>query len=464
MCRDVTQSGNTAPRPNIIHVMADDMGYGDFGLFNGQASTTPALDELSLSSLCLTQHYSASCVCTPARAGLFTGRYPQRTGAVDMRANRGLDRIALGEQTLADCFQAAGYATGLVGKWHNGVYGAAYHPCRRGFDEFLGFRGGAMSYADWRIEHNGTFERNDGRNLTDVLTDGAIDFIARHRKRPFFLCLHYNAPHAPLEAPEEDIAEFLESGQFTRGVSIVYALIKRMDAGIERLRNALARRGLAENTLFLFTSDNGPDMGLSGEICTIRHNSGFRGAKCSVYEGGIRVPCLVHWPAAGFSSGRQLETFVHFTDWLPTFLAAADIPLPAGVRLDGQNVLPALQGEPPEVEPRRFWQWNRYAPVGTCNAAMRNGNWKLVRPAIAEAMWTAPEEADLDRAWEAAPETVTDLLSAPLPERSLPPPPPPQLYDLAQDPGEEKDLADAEPQRVRRMLAELERWFADVAG
>src|SRR5688500_5275997 len=156
------------------------MGYGDFGCFNDGRSQTPTLDALAESGVCLTQHYSASPVCAPARASLLTGRYPHRTGAVDTLEGRGLDRIALDETTVADLLRRAGYVTGLVGKWHNGAFDQRYHPNQRGFDEFAGFRGGWSDYWHWRLDRNGSISAGDGRHLTDVLTQEAIDFVSRH--------------------------------------------------------------------------------------------------------------------------------------------------------------------------------------------------------------------------------------------------------------------------------------------
>ncbi len=450
--------------PNIVFIMADDMGYGDFGLFNPGISKTPAIDQLCRTGLCLSQHYSASCVCTPARAGLLTGRYPHRTGAVEMRSIRGLDRLGLREITVADLFQRAGFATGLVGKWHTGVYGAEYHPNRRGFDEFVGFRAGMMHYYDWLIERNGAFSRGDGRYLTDVFTQAAVDFLQRHRRERFFLCLHYNAPHTPLEAPENEITPFLRPGELTRGVSTVYAMIHRMDAGIARVRETLRSLGLEDNTLLLFTSDNGPAMYGSGEMCMARFNCNFAGGKGNVYEGGIRVPMVLYWPGGGLLGGRRFDGLAHFTDWLPTLCAAAGVPAPEDRVLDGWNLLPALQGEsaPDTLPRRRFWQWNRYTPVPTCNAAMRDGPWKLVRPVIPEALYTAPEEMEMDRELEMHPERFHGLLNTPEPERTLPDPPPPELYNIEQDPEETSNLASRYPGRVQRMCRALENWFDEV--
>jgi len=451
------------PRPpNIVFVMADDMGYGDFGMFNNGLSKTPAIDQVARAGVCLTQHYSASCVCTPARAALLTGRYPHRTGAIEMRSIRGLDRLSLRERTVADLFKQAGFTTGLIGKWHTGVYGERYHPNRRGFDEFFGFRGGAMSYYDWLIERNGAFMRGDGRYLTDVFTEAAVDFIRRHREHPFFLCVHYNAPHTPLEAPEMDIEEFLRPGELTRGVSIVYAMIRCLDRGIARIREEIARAGLEENTWLLITSDNGPAMYGRGDMCMARFNCNFAGGKGNVYEGGIRVPMIMYWPAGGLIGGRTLHDFVHFTDWLPTLCAAAGVCPPRDRVMDGVNILPVLQGETEAAPPRRFWQWNRYTPVVSCNAAMRDGPWKLVRPVIPEAMFTSPEEMAMDRELEMHPDRFRDILRTPEPERTLSPPPPPELYNIDEDPGETRNLAEQHPDRVRKMLVEIERWFEDV--
>ena len=240
-------------RPNILIIVADDMGYGDFGVFNDGLSCTPTLDQLLTESVCLTQHYSASPVCAPARAALLTGRYPHRTGAIDTLEGRGLDRLALREITIADLFQRAGYTTGLVGKWHLGALDPRYHPNARGFDEFVGFRGGWQDYYQWRLNRNDRYFEADGRYLTDVLTDKAVAFIERHRREPFLLHLAYNAPHFPFQAPEEELHPFVETGAFTTAVSTVYAMIARMDLGISRLLESLDRLSLAENTIVLFT-------------------------------------------------------------------------------------------------------------------------------------------------------------------------------------------------------------------
>ena len=450
-----------AEKPNIVLILVDDMGYGDFGVFSDGSSRTQTLDHLLSESVCLTQHYSGSCVCAPARAALLTGRYPHRTGAIDTLEGRGLDRLALREVTLADLLESAGYATGLVGKWHLGALDPRYHPNARGFDEFAGFRGGWQDYYDWRLDRNGTYERADGRYLTDVFSDEAVGFIQRHHNEPFMLHVTYNAPHFPFQAPEEDVAPFAETGRFTKAVSTLYGMLQRMDKGLERILDELERRGIAENTIMLFTSDNGPQFGGSGERCTTRFNCGFNGAKGSVYEGGIRVPMVVRWPA-GLDGGRHSGELVHFCDWLPTLLSMVGVELPGDLALDGRDALPILRGEDGPVDIPRFWQWNRYTPLVTCNAALRDGEWKLVRPRIDEAMRVSTEDLDMDRGLKYHPECYDGIRRDPEPARDVPPPPPAELYNMKQDPLEQHDLVASEPERAAQMLRDLETWFEQV--
>ena len=457
--------------PNFILIVADDMGYGDFGVFSEGRVNTPNLDRLVDEGLCLTQHYSGSPVCSPARAALLTGRYPHRTGAVTPQEVRGMDRIALRERTIGDIFKASGYKTGLIGKWHNGALDDRYHPNARGFEEFVGFRGGWMDYWDWRVERNGTPEKSDGRYLTDVFTEEAIAFVRRHQVAPFFLCLTYNAPHSPLHAPEEITRRYVEAGH-TESVAMTYAMIEQMDHGVGQLLTELDTLGLTENTFVSFTSDNGPAMRLRPDqvpegvsVDTERPNAGYRGAKGLVYEGGIRVPWIARWPA-GLSHGR-CDELVHFTDWLPTLTAIAGVALrESGLPLDGSDVVRTLQGEGSE-ERTRFWQCNSYSPVYTSNAAIRQGDWKLVRPRLAiQPANTAAEAAmaryvELDIAYKYHPETVT-LMQDPEPDFIIPSPLPPELYNVASDPFETTDLAAQEPDRLSNMLSELENWCEEM--
>ncbi len=453
--------GTQKSRPNIVLILVDDMGYGDFSAFNGGLSRTPTLDAFMNESICLSQQYTASPVCNPSRAALMTGRYPHRTGSIDTLEWRGLERLALRETTLADVLKASGYTTGLVGKWHLGSFDPRYRPTERGFDEAICFRGGMHDYYRWRLEKGDTVMRGDGRYLTDVWAEEAEAFIDRHAAEPFFLHVTFNAPHTPLQVPPEEARPFLESGKFNKGVSILYGMIHRMDSAVARILDALHRHGLDDNTIVLFSSDNGPQFGGEGDECTTRFNCQLNGAKGTVYEGGIRVPGLLRWPA-GLQGGRELHDMVHFTDWFPTLLAMAGVDVPSHLKLDGVNGLPILRGEQGKTETRRFWQWNRYTPLVTCNAAMRDGDWKLVRPIINEAMATPDIHWLGVSMYEPEHFIENGIIRKPDPPRDVPPPPLPELYNIALDPLESENLAAVYPERASTMLRALETWFEEV--
>lgn len=450
-----------AHRPNVVIVVADDMGYGDLGLFNDGRSSTPYLNAIAAEGVCLTQHYSGSPVCAPSRAALLTGRYPHRTGAIDTLQGRGLDRIALSETTIADLFRSAGYRTGLVGKWHNGALDPRFHPNARGFDEFAGFCGGGSDYYDYALDVNGTEVEGDGRYLTDVFTEHADAFVRRHADEPFLLVVAYNAPHFPMQAPQEIVDRYTGAGE-TLGAALTYAMVEVMDAGIGRIDATLHEFGLAESTIVLFTSDNGPYLGEVLGVSLDRFNYGWRGAKHYVYEGGIRVPAIVRWPGR-IEPGRIESAMVHFTDWLPTLAAAAGIDVSTALALDGTDVGDVLAGEGGDVREQRFWQCNRYAPRVEGNAAMRDGDWKLVRPSIDSLMKVTDGDRLVDKALNfRGQDAIKEVDRSPLPEFDPGDPPAPLLFDLETDPFEQNDLAASEPDRVLAMSAALEEWFASV--
>lgn len=449
-----------AARPNIIVILADDQGYGDMGIYGNSIIQTPNLDRLAHGGVRLSQHYSASPMCAPARASLLTGRYNHRTGAIDVPSNRGLDRISLRESTIADVFKSTGYTTGMVGKWHNGIFDMKYHPNSRGFDEFVGFLNGGMWYWNWILDYNGTPHRSDGRYLTDVFTDEAVDFIYRYRHKAFFLYIAYNTPHLPLEAPEADFKAFAETGILNNTVSAIYAMIRRMDWGIGRIIDSLERYGLYNNTLILFTSDNGPVLANCSEGDFRRYNGPFRGQKGDVLEGGIRVPAILHWPA-GLQEEQELHQMIHFTDWFSTLLAAAGIKVPSGLELDGTNILPILQGEPGKVKTKRYWQWNYYQPVPCCNAAMRDGKWKLYWPKIPEAMVKLPIDGEWYYRLFDEPHFPMGVDTVPV-KRELSAQRQPELYDIENDPYETNDLSRKYPNRLAKMKREIENWFEAI--
>jgi arylsulfatase A len=453
-------------RPNVVIILADDLGYGDLGAFGNAWARTPAIDRLAAEGVRLTQHYAGSPVCAPARACLLTGRYPHRTGAIDVEWIRGADRLALGETTLADVLGASGYATGLVGKWHLGSGDDRFHPNRRGFREFVGFHHGLSDYYDWRLDRNGVPMPADGRYLTDVLTAEAVHFIRRHRHESFFLYLAYNAPHTPLQAPADEVQPYRELGAFSEAVCRIYAMVARMDKGIAQVLDALASQGISEQTIVLFTSDNGPHFAGQGDADQRRFNAGYHGHKYLVYEGGIRVPAVIRWPA-GLPAGATLSRPVHGADWFPTLLAAAGVPVPADLTLDGEDVWVRLRGGADDARRsarpwRRFWQWNRYTPLGRCNAALRDGDWKLVYPLIPETNRLLPADAVLRRRLDRGELSYAQLVPPPEPDYRGLAPLPAQLFNLAQDPGEGHDRAAEDAGRVQRMTAALDAWFEAV--
>lgn len=447
-------------QPNVIYVLADDMGYGDFSAFNDRGPVTPALDRLIREGVTLRNCYSASPVCAPARAAILTGRYPQRCGVIDTLEVRGLDRLKISETTLAEVFHDNGYSTALIGKWHLGAMAPEYHPNRRGFDYFFGFRGGWNDYYKYNVERNGERLAPDGSYLTDLFSQEAVNYINAHADNPFFLHLTYNAPHFPLQAPDEIVEKYRARGNFTTAVCKLYAMIEIMDRGIGRVLDALDSNDIAGDTIFVFASDNGPDMGGEGDNCQVRYNCNLRGEKMLAYEGGIRVPAVVRWPGK-LPAGEMSDGVVHGTDWFPTLLSMCGIALPEALKIDGMDVTAALLCNP--LPPRTlFWQWNRYRPEIKCNAAMRSGNMKLVH-APNDAYLDLPDwEVDMDVEIKYHPERYAGVTTRPMPE--LPPIPSvqPMLFDLGVDPLERDDLSGSLARQTAEMESALSEWFDDV--
>lgn len=446
---------SSPPARNVVFIVADDMGYGDFG-FTGESSATPVLDDLAAASRIYSQHASASPVCAPARAALLTGRYPQRTGVIDTLEARGTDRLALDEETIADVLSQHGVVAGLVGKWHTGAIGDAYHPLQRGFAEFAGFRGGWQDYWHWRLERNGVPLCSDGRYLTDVIGDEAVSFLQRHRRQRFYLQVAFNAPHFPYQAPEHLIARHRRPAR-TERVAVIYAMIEAMDAAVGRIRQTIDDLGLSADTLVVFTSDNGPELGGEGEESAARPNHGLAGAKQHVWEGGIRVPLLA--AQSGTVARGEEGAFVHGVDWYPTLLAHLGISHSPARPLDGVDLSATLRGETVAGVPR-CWQWTRYRPMPECNAAVRDGRWKLIHPAIDDALGLAERDERIDHDIKAHPERYSgiDAEPPPAPERSTAP----LLFDLESDPGEQHDLAEKHPEVRRRLEGLLADWYDDV--
>ena len=378
-------------RPNILLILADDMGYGDLGCMGSKHLRTPNIDALAKSGVLCSQAYVASPVCSPSRAGLLTGRDPRRFG-YEGNLNKGAQNYATrpellglppGEHTLGDHLKAAGYATALIGKWHQGT-GDGFHPNERGFDYFCGMLGGSHSYFPrpqrHSIERNGeAVEEFSADYLTDFFTNEAITFISNHTKQdssssePWFLFLSYNAPHGPLQATEEDMARFTHIKDKRR--QIYAAMMWAMDRGIGRIRTMLKESGTLKNTIITFFSDNG------GATSNASWNGPLSGVKGCLKEGGVRIPMIWSWPET-LPVDVQDANVTSSLDLLPTYMAAASAkPLPLartrshedknnrakGIKkfgeYDGINLLPILKNEQP-VSPRTlFWRLQGQAAI-----------------------------------------------------------------------------------------------------
>ncbi len=456
-----------ASRPNILFILADDLGWGDLRCYGNPHVDTPALDALAKAGVRFTDHYTPSPLCAPARASYLTGRYHHRTGAVDVPSNRGLDRLDPSEKTFGDYFRHAGYSTALIGKWHNGLYHRDHLPHRRGFDLFYGFPNGGQDYWKWNLLRNDDAAPHDGRYLSDALNDEAIAFIRRRAARPFALFLAHHAPHSPLQAPAALVKKYRErlGPDASEAVVVTYAMIEAMDAGLARVFQVLQAEDLWEQTIIVFTSDNGPVLRRDSELGSqLRFNGVFSGEKESTLEGGIRVPGIVAWPGH-IPGGRVVTTPVHGCDWLPTLYSLAGKSAPAGAKpFDGSNLMPLLEGKPVPALAERplLFQRNRYAPARHANAAIREGRWKLYWPGDkASLVKDSGRDNPSYRRGLVLPHWEMPLdveLAAPTPA----PQPAPRLYDLAADPGEQRDLAATHPEVVSALARKHDAWFGEV--
>ena len=369
-------------RPNILFILADDMGWADLSCYGRPDYTTPNLDALAAQGVRFTNAYSAAPVCSPTRVGLHTGRYPARLPV-------GLEepiheRSAIGERvktigiprphpTISSLIKTAGYETALVGKWHLG-YWPDFGPLHYGFDEFFGIMGGAVdhfTHKDMKAE----LDLFEGRvpvekigYLTDLLTDRAVEYLRRPHARPFYLSLHYTAPHWPWEGPND--RAFSESIDYSRagfragGSLKVYAeMMKSLDSGVGRVMETLRSSGLENNTLVIFTSDNGGER--------FSYNWPFKGQKMELYEGGIRVPAIVRWPGVTPSGSVTDQTAITM-DWTATLIAAAGSKPDEKYPLDGEDLTEVLAGKRPNFDRKFYWRTKR-------QGGMRSGKWKYIR-------------------------------------------------------------------------------------
>lgn len=428
-------SGTPAGKPNVVLLVADDLGYGDLGFQGARDIPTPHLDALARGGVRCTNGYVSGPYCSPTRAGLLTGRYQQRFGhEFNPGGDGGTARdlgLPVAETTLADRLKAVGYATGLVGKWHLGS-AAKFHPQKRGFDEFFGFLGGQHTYFAGKSDdiYRGTEVVKEEAYLTDAFSRGALSFIDRHKEHPFFLQLSFNAVHTPMDATEDRVARFasIEDPKRRTYAAMLSALDEAAGKVIERIRAA----GLEEKTLIIFFSDNGGPTML-GTTTNGSKNDPLRGSKRTTLEGGVRVPFVLSWKGT-LPAGKVYEQPIIQLDILPTALAAAGVESRPEWKLDGVNILPHLTGKS-EQAPHNALYWR----LGK-QAAIRRGDWKLVR-----------YDQTVDRA------------GARSDARSGPPITPFRLYNLAKDLGETQDLSTENPDKAKELLAAWEDWSRELA-
>ncbi|PWB83415.1 MAG: twin-arginine translocation pathway signal protein [Methylocystaceae bacterium] len=406
-------------RPNILFILADDLGYADLGVYGQHDFATPNLDRLAGQGLRFTQAYANSAVCSATRFALITGRYQYRLrGGLEEPIAGASDTIGLppDHPTLPSLLKKQGYRTALIGKWHLGFL-PKFGPLKSGYDEFFGNYGGAVDYfthgsgAGREDLFEGEVPAHEVGYYTDVLASHASSYLRRRRAgEPFFLSLHFTAPHWPWEGPHDEAVSreikslfHYDGGSLTKYAEIVGAL----DAAIGRVLQTLEDQGLAGNTIVVFTSDNGGER--------FSHNWPFSGQKTELLEGGIRVPALLRWPAR-LEAGGTTEQVAITMDWLPTLLAAAGGAPDPAYPSDGLDLLPVLLGERPRVERTLFWRYK-----ANRQRAARSGNWKYLKIQDNEF-----------------------------------------LFDVVEDKRERADLAERHPEIFARLKAQWESWSATM--
>jgi arylsulfatase A-like enzyme len=429
-------------RPNFIVIMVDDMGYAGISCFGNPYFKTPEIDRLAAEGMRLTDFHSSGTVCSPTRAGLLTGRYQQRAGieAVIHPARehpehrKGLQKA---EVTFAELLQATGYATGLIGKWHQGyVHNSEdFHPQNHGFDEFIGYHSGNIDFVSHVGDHNkhdwwhGRTETKEEGYVTDLINRHALEFIERHQDGPFCLYIPHLAIHNPMQVRGDPVRRTEEEGwkrwqpaNESERIEKYRGMTLPIDEGVGQIREKLISLGLDRKTLVLFFSDNGAASDFPSGHPDLRGNKG------SVYEGAHRVPCIAWWPGriqAGSVSNAPAITL----DVMPTLLSFAGLQPPADRPLDGVDLSPVLlHGTAPNERPL-FWA--SLSNGGDRAEAMRDGPWKLVvnHPKARKGSFENEQV---------------------------------ELYRLDQDPSEKTDLAAAEPEQAAAMLARLKAWYADT--
>ena len=400
--------------PNVVLILADDLGYADTGVYGSNSIPTPHIDALAKRGVRFTDAYVTAGTCSPSRAGLLSGRYQQRFGfefntagaAITHRESRGLDPAVI---TFPEVLQHTGYATGMFGKWHLGTR-SHFHPNTRGFDEFFGFLAGAHGYFPVKKEERvySTVMRNkthlkEPEYLTDAFARETVRFIHKNKDKPFFAYVPFNAVHTPIEASKKYLDRFLDVKNPQQ--KTYNAMVSALDDAVGAIVAALKETQTEKNTLVIFMNDNG------GPVYTrVQSNAPLRLGKLFLFEGGIRVPMIMSWPGV-LEAGSIYRQPVSSLDIYPTLCAAAGVVLPPGLKLDGVNLFPHLNGEI-KTAPHEALFWSN-GP----NTAVRLGQWKMVQAH--------------DHVW---------------------------LFDLENDIGETKNLALAKPEILKTLQAKLKQW------
>jgi len=393
--------------PNIIYILADDAGYGDFGVFGQKEINTPAIDTMAREGIRFTNHYAGTTVCAPSRCSFLTGKH---TGHTFIRGNREMfpeGQLALppGTRTIASLLRKAGMRTGIIGKWGLGGPGTTGVPTGQGFDDWYGYlcQRQAHSYYPSHLWRNEEKIELDGSQYThDLFTRRAIEFIHENKDRPFFLYLAYTIPHAKLQVP--DLSPYAEK-DWEDSQKKYAAMITRMDRDIGKIMTALKRLGIDERTLVVFASDNGPHAEGGADPAFFNSAGGLRGKKRDLYEGGIRVPMVAMWPGR-IEPGSKSDHVSAFWDMLPTFAELAGIDAPEGI--DGISMVPALMGRPAQQKAHAYLYWEVHEHGG--KQAVRINQWKGIRL------------------------NVRNRPDGPI-----------ELYNRSLDPGEEEDVAAQHP-------------------
>jgi arylsulfatase A-like enzyme len=437
------EDARSGSRPNLVFILADDLGWTDLGCYGSRYYETPHIDRMADEGLRFTGGYTCGPNCQPTRAALISGQYSPRTGVYTVgsierfnwrsRSLRPVDNVTalpLDRVTIAQALKAAGYATGMFGKWHLGQKGE-YHPGRRGFDEAIVSMGRHFDFnTSPKVEYPA------GTYLADFLTDKAVDFIRRHQQEPFFLYLPHFGVHSPYQAKKELIAKFRDKPATGGHHHPTYAaMIASVDESVGRVLAVLGELKLSENTLVIFSSDNGGVGGYLREGIrggTVTDNAPLRGGKGMLYEGGIRVPYIFRWPGK-IPPGQTCDTPITSVDLYPTFLELAGAKPPADRPLDGTSYASLLIGPGKQELAREaiYWHFPGYLGAGagtwrtTPVGVIRAGDWKLME---------FFEDGRLE------------------------------LYNLREDVSERKDLSASMPDKVQQLHARLAAWRTTIAA